>query len=757
MSPSYDNPGPDLSLMDLFRIEVENHSRVLETDLVKVESDPTPARIEPLMRAAHSIKGAARIVGLERGVTLAHAMEDILSAAQRGTHRLTADQIDLLLRGNDVFKRLATAEPAAIPAQMEQAAGPIEEISKDLRGVLEAGKAAAVAALAPAASAAAPDQPPAAPQAAVARPAVPEQDKSDSSFVRVQSESLNQLMGLAGECLVQAQSLPAFCSALLRVKSAQQDLHLALENMAPSGVAEGSVDDIRLKLKESLNQSSQVSQLVAKQIEQFSIYAQRMEYISNRLYDEVIASRMRPFADGVHGFPRMVRDMARQQGKQVDFRIEGETTRVDRDILERLESPLTHLLRNAVDHGLESPQERSRTGKPPESTIVLEARHGGGLLQISVKDDGRGIDPEGLRRKVVANGYVTSDMAAKLTLPELTDFLFLPGFSTADKLTEISGRGVGLDVVQNVINQIGGSIRVESQLGMGTSFHFQLPLTLSVLRALLVEIDGELYALPLARVDRLLYLAATDLQTLEDRQFCLVDQEPVGVIQARQVLQLPGAGKPVERLALVVISDRLNRYGLLVDRFVGQRELVVLPLDPRLGKVPDVSAAAVMEDGTPILILDGDDIVRSIDNLLTHGKLARIGGGVQAQIAARKHVLVVDDSLTVREVERKLLENRGYEVSLAVDGMDGWNILQSAKPDLVISDIDMPRMNGIDLVRRIKQSPHLGRLPVMIVSYKDREEDRLAGLEAGADYYLTKSSFHDETLLHVVRDLIGEP
>jgi two-component system sensor histidine kinase and response regulator WspE len=453
----------------------------------------------------------------------------------------------------------------------------------------------------------------------------------------------------------------------------------------------------------------------------------------------------------------MVRDLARQQGKQVNFRIEGANTRVDRDILELLEAPLTHILRNAVDHGLEAPADRRRAGKPAEGALVLEARHGAGLLQISVKDDGRGIDPEAVRKKVVEKGYVTAEIAAKLTQAELVEFLFLPGFSTAAQVTEISGRGVGLDVVQSVLNRVGGAVRVESQPGAGTSFYLQLPLTLSVLRALLLEIAGEVYALPLARVDRLLHLAATDLQALEDRQFCLVDQEPVGIIQARQVLQFAGAENPPARLAIAVISDRLNRYGLEVDRFIGQRELVVLPLDPRLGKVPNVSAGAVMEDGTPILILDVDDLVRSIANLLTHGKLARVGTGAQGPAAARKHVLVVDDSLTVREVERQLLEHRGYEVSVAVDGMDGWNMLQTGKADLVISDIDMPRMNGIELVRRIKQSPRLAPVPVMIVSYKDRPEDRQAGLEAGANYYLTKSSFHDETLLNVVRDLIGEP
>ncbi len=752
MNAANDNSTPDLSLMDLFRIEVENNSRVLESDLVKVEADPTPTRIEPLMRAAHSIKGAARIVGLDRGVKLAHAMEDMLSAAQHATFKLTAESVDILLRGNDVFKRLATTEPAAIPAQLEQDAETILEITQSLRVMLETGSPAPGTPATPV---------PAAPPAPAPKPvSPPDQAKTDGGFVRVQSESLNRLMGLAGESMVQSKALPVFSSVLHRIKSAQQDLQATLENMIQSQATVGSVEKIRLKLNESLVQSNQVSLMLEKQIEQSELYAQRMEYLSNRLYDEVISSRMCPFTDGVHGFPRLVRDLARQQGKQVNFRIDGQNTRVDRDILEMLESPLTHLLRNAVDHGMESPSERMRAGKPAEGNLIMEARHGAGMLQVVIRDDGCGIDQEDLRRKVVEKGYVTRDMAANLTPAELIDFLFLPGFSTAEKVSEISGRGVGLDVVRNMVNQVGGSIRVESQHGTGTAFYLQLPLTLSVLRTLLVEIDGELYAISLARVDRLLHLASTDLQVLEERQFCLLDNEPVGIIHGRQVLQLPGAGTPsINELAIVVISDHMNRYGLVVDRFVSQRELVVLPLDARLGKIPDVGAGAIMDDGTPILILDVDDMVRSIDNVLAHGKLARVGGGDDGgeKVTARKHVLVVDDSLTVREVERKLLENRGYDVSVAVDGMDGWNILQTGKVDLIITDIDMPRMNGIELVRRIKQSPHLAQLPVMVVSYKDREEDRLAGLEAGANYYLTKSSFHDETLLNVVQDLIGEP
>ena len=276
-----------------------------------------------------------------------------------------------------------------------------------------------------------------------------------------------------------------------------------------------------------------------------------------------------------------------------------------------------------------------------------------------------------------------------------------------------------------------------------------------MLRTLIVFIGGEPYALPLNRIDRIITAGRDELRTVEDRQFCTLDNEPVGIVDACQVLGLSCGSAAGSRVPIAVISDRLNRYGLAVDRFAGQQDLVVMPLDPRLGTIPAISAGAIIKDGSPVLILDVDDLVRAIDNLLTQGRPYKMGR-LQQKAAARKRVLIVDDSLTVREVERKILENRGYDVTVAVDGMDGWNMLQSAAFDLVLSDVDMPRMNGIEMVRRIKQDARLRDLAVMIVSYKDREEDRLLGLEAGADYYLGKSSFHDDTLIAAVRDLIGE-
>ena len=730
----------DFSMLDLFRIEAENHSRVLENGLVDAEASQTPEKIEPLMRAAHSIKGAARIVGLDRCVGLAHAMEDILSAAQHGRLSLTAGHIDALLKGNDVFKHLAVIATAEMAPWLEANAAFLEDLAASISALLTAAPAPVAAAV----------RPEPAPPAKESGP-----ERTDSSFVRVLAENLNRLMGFAGESLVQARSLKPFTGQLLAMKNSHRDLSTLLAGLLEDVQTGLSPDAMGLRLHDGLQALERVSEKLISHIEHFELFSRRIERTAEHLYDEVVASRMRPFADGLHGFPRMVRDLAQSCAKKVDFRIEGEATRVDRDILEKLEAPLTHLVRNSIDHGMETPAERTAAGKPPEGKLVLEAVHRAGMLNITVSDDGRGIDPEQLRIKIVEKGYVSADMAASLNTTELMDFLFLPGFSTANKVTEVSGRGVGLDVVFTMAQKVGGSARVESQPGQGTTFYLQLPLTLSVLRTLLVAVNNEPYALPLTRIDRIISMEPAELRALEDRQFCTVDEEPVGIIDASQALGLSQSAATGSKIHIAVISDRLNRYGLVVDRFIGQQDLVVMPLDPRLGSVPAISAGAIIEDGTPVLILDVDDLVRAIDNLLTQGRPYKMDR-LQQQVTARKRVLIVDDSLTVREVERKILENQGYDVTVAVDGMDGWNMLQSATFDLVLSDIDMPRMNGIEMVRRIKQDARLREMSVMIVSYKDRDEDRILGLEAGADYYLGKSSFHDDTLIAAVRDLIGE-
>jgi two-component system sensor histidine kinase and response regulator WspE len=325
-----------------------------------------------------------------------------------------------------------------------------------------------------------------------------------------------------------------------------------------------------------------------------------------------------------------------------------------------------------------------------------------------------------------------------------------------NSVSEISGRGVGLDVVQTTVKEVGGRVRISSKAGAGTRFRLELPLTLSLIRTLLVEIAGEPYAFPLARVDKALNLPKEQIQSVQGRQHFALGDIQVGLVTAQQVLDLEGSPQAEGDVSIVVLGDAAARYGLVIDRFLGERELVIRTLDPRLGKVKNISSAALMPDGSPVLIVDVDDLTRSIESLVSGQHLSQVSSeGNTGTQRRRKRVLIVDDSLTVRELERKLLDGAGYAIQVAVDGIDGWNEVRTGHYDLVVTDIDMPRMDGIELIKLIRQDHRLKSLPVMIVSYKDRAEDRTRGLDAGADYYLTKASFHDETLLRVVTDLVG--
>ncbi len=760
-----DIPLADLSMLDLFRMEAESNSQSLTAGLLELEKNQSSDKVEPLMRAAHSMKGAARIVGLTDAVDLAHAMEDLLVSCQKGDVKLNGDQIDLLLAATDIYGEVSQLATDGIQGFLAAKKPIMDMLEKGLRGNASDAKkilsdirptlvnAAAEIETDPASSELIGEVVSDIKSETAAEGSSPSVNNSskNNAVVRVSAGNLNRLMALAGESLVEAGRLGTFASSLLRLKSGQRDLMKVIEESVERVAKGESLPYIISEIKAVMTENQK---LLATYAVNFDTYRRRSDNISGRLYNEVVASRMRPFSDGGLGFPRLVRDLARSLGKKVDFVVEGESTAVDRDILERLEAPLNHIIRNSVDHGIETEQERIAAGKPAKGTVKVIAGHRAGMLFIEVRDDGRGIDPERIRAKVVEKKLAPGRMAAEMSRSELMEFLFLPGFSTAGKVTEISGRGVGLDVVHAMVQDVGGTVRADSVPGEGMSFSMQLPLTLSVIRTLLVEISGEPFALPLSRISRIASVLPDQLKLVEDRQYVSLDNTNVGLIPASQVLETETSKSEEETVKVVVISDRMNKYGLVVDDFLGEQDLVVRPLDYRFGKVPDINSVALMPDGSPVLILDAEDLVRSIDNLLSGGRLSKVGRDV-VEKGPVQQILVVDDSLTVREVERKLLSNHGYEVGTAVDGMDGFNALVTGNYDLVVTDVDMPRMNGLELTRKIKADPNLKSIPVMMVSYKDREEDRLRGLEAGADYYLTKSSFHDETLLTAVEDLIG--
>lgn len=749
----------NFSMMELFRVEVENQAQVLTAALLSLERDPAAAEpINTAMRAAHSLKGAARIIGLNSAVDTAHAMEDCLDAARQGRLALQQGHIDLLLRGLDLLTRMGQTPDDGIDRWSGEQRPEVDAFLADLaRGPVATPpppptQVTPVAASAPAAESAPAAAAPVASATALDKAAVERTDRA----LRVTAENLNRLLALTGESLVESRWLKPFANSLLRLNRMQTEIGRDLDRLRANLVTEAPNHPALLAQAGIQRRLTECHEFLAQRLAELDMFDRRSGNLAQRLYDGALAARMQPFADGIKGFHRMVRDVARVLDKQVRLEVIGEFTQVDRDILEKLEAPLGHLLRNALDHGIESPAARQAAGKPAEGVIRLEAQHQAGMLVISVADDGQGIDIERIRTAVRARKLTDDASAAKLSEAELLEFLYLPGFTLKEVVTDISGRGVGLDAVQSMVKTVRGTLRTTTTPGQGMRFVLQLPLTLSVIRTLLADIGGEPYAFPLAHIVRTLKLSRDRINQLEGRQHFDLDGRPTGLVLASQVLATRET-KFAGDLSVLVLGGAGENYGLIVDRFLGEREMVVQPLDPRLGKIKDIAAGALMEDGTPVLIVDVEDVLHSIEKIVNSAELTQAEDRDAAEAAVRrKRVLIVDDSLTVREVERKLLASRGYVVEAAVDGMDGWNAVRTGHFDLVISDIDMPRMDGIELVTLIKKDPALKSVPVMIVSYKEREEDRRRGLEAGADYYLTKGSFRDEKLLEAVTDLIGK-
>ncbi|MBN3728690.1 hybrid sensor histidine kinase/response regulator [Burkholderia sp. Ac-20379] len=815
------------SLLDLYREESENQTEALSRQLLALEHGAQDAAaFEACMRAAHSLKGAARIVGVPQGVEIAGRMEDCFVGAQRGERVLGASHIDALLMGVDLLVRvgdprtagsvtpaeidtfavaLANADeaggvsfasaPAPIPPvlpggpfdfsePLDPYASPVPlDLAAQLRldaplapdaprglgdgggdGLLGAAPpfessvppdlAAQLRLSEPAPAAApAPEPPDATPEPSASEP----YDAGDAGQMRrVRADSLNRLLSLSGESLVESRWLKPFADSMLRIRRSQHDAARALDSLYDK-----LADDLDPNHEAAINEVRQMlndlQRAFAARIDDLDRFERRSTHIAEQLYDEALQCRMRPFGDATRAYPRVVRDLARSLGKRVRFSIVGESTQVDRDILDMLDAPLGHLLRNALDHGVETPEVRLARGKPAEASVTLEARHSAGSLLVSVADDGPGADLTAVRAAIVRQRLTDEATAARLSDAEVLEFLLLPGFSMREQVTDVSGRGVGLDAVHEMVKRVRGAVRIFNEPGQGMRMVLQLPLTLSVIRSLLVEVGGEPYAFPLVHVRRALELDRGGIDVLEGQQHFALDGRRVGLVTAHQLFDAgePDAARP--RTAVVVIGNEPETYGVAVDRFLGERMLVVQPLDPRLQKIRNIAAGALLENGDPVLIVDVEDLVRSIDKLIRGGQLTKIRRDADRALAQRrKHVLVVDDSLTVRELERKLLEKRGYAVTIAVDGMDGWNAIRSESFDLVVTDIDMPRMDGIELVTLIKRDPVLKSVPVMIVSYKDRDEDRRRGLDAGADYYLAKGSFHDEVLLDAVHDLIGD-
>jgi two-component system, chemotaxis family, sensor histidine kinase and response regulator WspE len=761
----------DSSLFDLFRMEAEEQVLVLQTGLIQLEEGAaSAATLEALMRASHSLKGAARIVGLDPIVHLTHAMEDRFVAAQEG-RALDSSDIDRMLKATDWLSELRAVDEGNVVLWLDSNAAAIDacatgfhEQSPAVEQETQAVDPASGQAPGPVERAAhASDDPPrtgpdTTPDTSLARqpgketPPVsvgnPDNANSDRDIfsqpgqeeranrertVRLTADRFDNLLSLSAETLVSARQLATWGDVLDRNHRA---IGKALQMLEEAAESPQSRSLVRRELERQVA-------VLATQISDLDQVSRANEFTAERLYRAMLGGRLRPFQEGITGVARLVRDTARELGKSVKLEIQGESTRVDRDILDRLEAPISHLVTNAIDHGIELPAQRVAKGKSAEAHLRIHAGHENGRLVITVRDDGGGIDPEQIRARILRRNLAPAETVPGLSEAELLEFLFLPGFSTRDTTSLLSGRGVGLNVVQSMVQEAGGGVTVTSSLGAGTIFRLTLPVTRSVIRVIRVLADGELFSVPMVRIDHVAHLEPEGDSKKPEARW---NDRAHPVIVLASILGL--ADQPLPKGPVPLLFS--GGFAFAVDKFVDQAELSVRRLDSRLGKIPGVSAASLDENGFPLLILDMDDLIQA-----SGGRSLFTATSSQDDSLA-PHILVVDDSHTVREMERRLLVRSGYTVSTAQNGQEAWNLLRLKEYDLLISDVDMPQMNGIELVTRVRANPRLARLPVIILSYKDREEDRRRGLEAGADFYLTKGSFDNGTFLQSVVDLVGD-
>jgi two-component system chemotaxis sensor kinase CheA len=440
---------------------------------------------------------------------------------------------------------------------------------------------------------------------------------------------------------------------------------------------------------------------------------------------------------------RIVRDCAASEGKKCRLHVIGGTIELDRAILDGLRDPLQHLVRNAVIHGIESPERRAAVGKPVDGSITVSASLHGGGVEVTVSDDGNGLDLASIRARAEERGYAVNDL-------DVGGAIFLPGVSTARGLTKEAGRGVGMDAVRSSIETLRGTITVHSEVAVGTRFVLLVPLTLTMVRAVIFEVAGNRLAIESAAVERFVRPRPEDIVSVEGRPRIIRDGAATSLVDCASLLNLGDETRsPNDTRYVIFIKDTLGRVALAVDELVDEREVVVRPLGKRMEDIRSAIGATILADGSAAVILRGAYIVQQ-----SHERSRLVSGAANGAQTARKHLLLVEDSITTRTLERSILEAAGYDVTTAGDGEEAWLLLQDQRIDLVVTDVDMPRLDGIGLTQRIRGAQHLGDLPVVLVTARGTDADKRRGVDAGADAYVTKGDFDQGMLLQTLAELL---
>ncbi len=789
----------DNELRDLFKMECEEHLQNLEEGLLFLEKSPDDqARLKDVFREAHSLKGASRMLGVLDVETLSHRFEDLLGQAKHGKIKLTSPIVDRLCRGLDDIRKLVneavTGNPANVdidqalallkgnppqpaksstpvvpepePAPVPAAAEPIAEIQTEPAEYppeIELADEQPAAELPEVDAVDTPTRNPEsrsgiktdAPKKATG---VSETESYRIETIRVKPEKLDGLMTLAGELTVTNLRFIRRLGQIEEIMSlwedfnrdvAQLESYLSVESVGINGKLHDTV----------LSHQERLATLLGQLKIESSEDSARLDFIATNIEEGIRTARLLPLSTIFNLFPRMVRDLAQQQQKQINLILEGGETTADKRILEEMKDPLMHIIRNAIDHGIEPSSQRQVSGKPLVATIHIRAYQTATNVVIEIEDDGQGLDIEAIKSKAIARKVCRAEEINEMTDSQIFMLIFNSGFSTSAIVTDVSGRGVGLDVVRTNVERLKGTIRVDSKLSQGCTFRIHLPVTLATTRVLIAAVDGWKYAIPVEFVNTLLKISQTDVFSIEGRETIVMDKHPTSIARLSTLLELDmdgsngngnGSASTRNEHPCIILQVGDDRLGVLVDDLVDEQEIVLKPHSGLLTRIRNVSGAAILGTGEVCTVLNPVDLIRSVQK-----RSVPVSVDDQKTGLDKKQVLLlVEDSITTRTQEKRILEGSSYEVVTAVDGVDGFTKLTSQSFDAVISDIEMPNMDGLALTEKIRQNTKYSDLPIILVTSLASEDDKRRGVEAGANAYITKSGFDQQVLLDTLKRLI---
>lgn len=784
----------DKELRELFKAESEEHLEQLNSGLLRLENNQGDAALlEELFREAHSLKGSARMLGISDIETVAHRVEDILGLAHKGKSELTANTIDLIYYGLDVIKKLVheavTGESTNLSVLDTLAVLNGEKSVDEVPAFKEKRSDSAESAIE--SEVETPDEieqesfqinerhsPQSVMGATVeedyekeeissksdseAAPVARESHKIDT--VRVDPKKLDNLMTRVGELIV----------TKTRIKLRQKEI----EDMMPfmeEWLKEISALPLLIKRNNGKREIEGVNQLLdyyhteRDRVEQFGKFIKtlanslnednaRLDFIANELDEGIRNVRLLPMSAIFKMYPRMVRDISKEQGKNITFDYEGGDTTADKRIIEEMKDPLMHLIRNAIDHGIESLEERESMGKSKEGSVLIKAFKTPTNIVIEVSDDGKGLERENIKRIAIKKRIIREDDLSVMTDSHIDSLIFSPGFSTSTIITDVSGRGIGLDVVRTNVERLKGNITVESGEGKGCRFIIKLPITLATTLVFIVVVKNRKFAIPVEYVKTTRRISKSRIFSMEGRGTYILDDQPVSVAWLSDLLELKGFEESYEKedekdhdlLPCIILKAGDEELGIIIDELVDEQEIVLKPHSAVLKRVRNVSGSTILGSGDISIVLNIPDLFKSVRK--HEIPLAPVK---EIEVTAKKQViLLAEDSITTRTQEKRILESAGYEVVTAVDGVDAFGKLSSGHFDALVSDIQMPNMDGLSLTEKIRKETKYKDIPIILVTALSSEEDKRRGVEVGADAYITKPSFDQKSFVSTIKRLV---